>query len=450
MSPEVISTDIASSGDIPEGRCESVIVVGAGLVGAVQALLFARAGIRVTLVEKNRLRDARSDVNNQSDAISSRTVALSYRSWQLLTGAGLWPSIDCCSIQSVHVTQQGKFGSVKLNARKLDVEALGFVLSNVEFEAYLHDLVTHEERIQVIESATVVSVENDQRSAHVTIENSGEHRKLSACLVVAADGTHSTVRELLGIEITHRDYEQCAVLANVRVSRSYSNTAFERFTPDGPLALLPLSDGGDAVNSRLYSLIYTAPSNRSSQLTELSDRDFLSMVQKKFGGRLGRFEEVGKRFVAELALTDSMQQVKGRFVLAGNAVRTLHPVAGQGMNLALRDVFELVSNVVESECIDTALVAFVKQRERDQWWVTKQTDLLARLFTEKRWPLRLPVALLTGSGFILLDVLEPFKKAFAKMNMGHSVPLPNGLHANGPHANTQRDATDSAAGYLRR
>ena len=170
-------------------------------------------------------------------------------------------------------------------------------------------------------------------------------------------------------------------------------------------------------------MIYTAPSAQSAQLSEISDEDLLSIVQKKFGGRLGRFEQLGRRFVTELALTVSTQQVSGRVVLVGNAMRTLHPVAGQGMNLALRDVYALVASVVSSNNIDSALTHFQKQRKRDQWWVTNQTDVLARLFSEKPWPLRLPVSVLTGSGFLLLDIIAPLKKAFATTNMGRHVPL---------------------------
>ncbi len=441
--------DAADASDGLSVTEKSIIVVGAGLVGAVQALLFAKAGYSVTVVEKNTLRHETESGNQETQTISSRTVALSHRSWQLLSEAGLWPTIDCCAIQTVHVTEQGNFGSVKLDARKLDVEALGFVISNAGFESYLHRCLKSEANIHVIESASVVSVESDNQTARVVIEQAGICNTFSVSLVVAADGTHSTVRQMLGIETKQRDYEQCAVLANVRTSKSLANSAFERFTRDGPLALLPLasvsepsrvtgqiagqiagqvadqilSDPDQSNQGQLYSMIYTAPSAQAARLTEMPDQDFLGMVQRKFGGKLGRFENISKRYVADLALTVSMQQVKGRFVLIGNAARTLHPVAGQGMNLALRDVFELVSCVIDHENIDAALAGFEKQRKRDQWWVTSQTDLLARLFGDKPWPLRLPASVLTGCGFVLLDIVEPFKKSFAAANMGRHVPL---------------------------
>ena len=346
--------------EVPVG---SVIIVGAGLVGAVQALLFARAGFNVTVIEKKQLPEA----DHSPHSISSRTVALSYRSMQLLSDADLWPAIDCCPIQTVHVSEQGNFGSIKLEAHKLDVEALGYVVSNAQFESYLYGLLKSEARIEVIESAKLVSVQNNSESADVTIEQSGVAKKLSASLVVAADGTHSAVREMLGIDTRQHDYQQCALLANVCTSHGQKLCAYERFTRDGPLALLPLSAANDAGQGQMYSMIYTAGIAQSEQLKALSDEDFLGLLQKKFGGRSGRFEKIGKRYITPLSLTVSMQQISGRYVLIGNAARTLHPVAGQGMNLALRDVFELVSSVVNNENIDSALAHFVKKRNTDQW-----------------------------------------------------------------------------------
>ncbi len=419
---------------LPESE-KSVLVVGAGLIGAVQALLFAQAGYRVTVLEKHQLRQPQ--VNK--DAMSSRTVALSHRSWQLLCGAGLWPTINCGRIQSVHVTEQGRFGSVKLHASKLNVEALGYVMPNAAYEYFLHQKLKQEPNIEVIESVTLHGVESTEHSAQVSFTHADETTLRSASLVIAADGTQSAVREMLNVKTRHRDYQQCAVLANVATrgtrSRDFKNTAFERFTADGPLALLPLHNTDEAGQGDFYSMIYTAPATEATRLQEMPDREFLNLLQTRFGGRLGRFTNISQRYVAALALTESADQVKGRVVLMGNAMRTLHPVAGQGMNLALRDAFELVSSVVDgtssSENTHTdddqlghALQKFVHNRRRDQWLVTKQTDTLARMFIGKPGLLRLPRTLLTGSGLFLLDVIEPLKNTFANANMGRLAPLP--------------------------
>lgn len=423
--------------DTATGR--KIVVVGAGLVGAVQALLLARAGFQVTVIEQ------RSLLSSSITADNNRTVALSDRSCQLLTNAGLWPAIEYCPIRSVCVTEQGKFGSVKLDARKLNVEALGYVLSNTGFEIWLHDLLRGEQNITVVESAKVVSLASTAHQASLTVVQSVNHVdtdvSLTADLVIAADGTNSVIRSMLGIDTKMRDYEQCAVLANVCTANPHQNIAFERFTKDGPLALLPLcvESGGrerSEKNSHMYSMIFTASIDDKKKLEKISDHDFLCLLQKKFGGRLGRFEKISRRFIAPLKLVVSAKQVDQRFVLIGNAARTLHPVAGQGMNLALRDVFELASclgsagnimkssfNDPEAEDFDSALAEFVRLRHRDQSVITSQTDILARAFTQKP-PLRVPISLVSGLSFFVLDFLDPVKKTFATMNMGRHVPLP--------------------------
>lgn len=403
---------------------QKVVVVGAGLVGAVQALLLARAGFIVTVVEKRNLLSTSSFCEESP----SRTVALSHRSWQLLSSAGLWPDIKCCPIQTVHVTQQGKYGSVKMHARKFNVEALGYVLSTAAFELFLHEQIRREPNITVLESASVVSVSksdtDDGCEVRLTVEQAGVSTTLVSDLVIAADGTHSEIRSMLKIDTEERDYHQCAVLANVSTTAPHRHIAFERFTREGPLALLPLIDFSDNKKHSMYSMIFTAPIESMQSLQEVSDENFLQMLQQKFGGRLGRFEKIGKRFVTPLKLTVSKKQVDARFVLIGNAARTLHPVAGQGMNLALRDVFELVSQLSSGVETETALQEFVRCRHRDQSQVTMQTDVLARAFTVKSQALQVPVSLLSGSSFLLLDVIDPVKKKFALMSMGHHTPLP--------------------------
>lgn len=395
-----------------------IVVVGAGLVGAVQALLLSQAGFTVTLLERRSLHAPHA----QTSAISSRTVALSNRSWQLLTSAGLWPDIDHCPIKTVLVSEQGKFGSVKLHARKLDVQALGYVLSNDDFERYLHNLLRQEPSISVLESASVVACESTDQSVRLTVMHTGAELTIEAALVIAADGTESAMRRMMGIEVQEHDYQQCAVLATVSTTDQHKQIAFERFTRDGPLALLPLFDAENSHGNR-YSMILTAPAVEAEQLKLSTDAELLHLVQKKFGGKLGRFETVGSRFIAPLKLTVSKSQIDRRFILIGNAARTLHPVAGQGMNLALRDVFELVTCLTQCDGVDVSLREFVERRRHDQQLVTRQTDLLARVFARKPWPVRVPISVLTTASFLLMDFVDPVKKSFASMNMGHHVPL---------------------------
>ena len=398
-----------------------ILVVGAGLVGAVQALILARSGHQVTVIEQRSLATAGNSSSAAIDILNSRTIALSHRSWQLLSNADLWPEGIGCGIGTVHVSEQGKFGSIRITAEKLGVDALGYVVRNTEYERYLHKQLQAEPGIKIIESAKLESLRQADNKVTVALTDDA----IEADLLIASDGTGSVVRQMLDIGFDEYDYQQCAVLTNVVAHEKHQHRAYERFTRGGPLALLPLKGEG-ADNA--YSMIFTAPEQDLCDLHKMSDQEMLQVLQKKFGGKLGRFEKIGKRFIVPLKKTVSKRQVQNHCVLVGNAARTLHPVAGQGLNLALRDVFELQSCLRSLDNsgnnVDKALALFLECRRRDQTAITHQTDLLARLFTEKPWPLRLPVSLATRSSFLLLDFLEPVKNRYAAFNMGQHVPLP--------------------------
>ncbi len=395
-----------------------IIVVGAGLIGAIQALLLARAGNRVTVVER------RSLFSNASapDYLSGRTVALSHRTWQLLCGGNLWPSIDHCAIETIHVTEQGKFGSVTMNARDVSVDALGFVLSNVDFERYLHSLFKAEPGIELLEESRIQSINQSADKVSLGVVHKKREQEVVADLLIAADGTGSAVRGMLDIQVDERDYRQCAVIANVATTKPHRNKAYERFTSSGPLALLPLATSQN--NGHVFSMIFTAAGEDIEKLQGMTDLEFLAALQSKFGGKLGRFEKIGKKIIAPLKLTVSARQVESRCVLIGNASRTLHPVAGQGLNLAVRDVFELAARLERNSDVDLALKDFCENRRRDQALVTRQTDLLARAFTRKPWLLRMPLSVASSSSFLLLEFLNPLKRKFAQVSMGHHQPLP--------------------------
>jgi len=394
---------------------KKVVVVGAGLVGAVSALLLAQNGCDVTVIEQRTLRTN----DSTTDPLASRTVAMSARSRQLLEASHLWPDVSTCPIKTVHVSEQGKFGSVKIQAHKLKVDALGFVVANADFEQYLHECIRQSSAIEVIENAKLVSLDHDDDQVCVQVIKNEKQITIDADVLIAADGTHSKVRSLLNIAVKERDYNQCAVLANVATSLSHANTAYERFTGTGPLALLPMADKG-----MLYSMILTAAEQDIEKLTAMSDSQFLQLLQQKVGGRLGRFEMMGARQVVPLKLTISDQQSLGRCVLIGNAARTLHPVAGQGLNLALRDVFELASCLGRSCEFSEALENFSSARRFDQQLVTRQTDLLARAFTDKPFPLQLPASAARSVSMMLLDFVGPVKSSFASVNMGKHISLP--------------------------
>lgn len=382
-----------------------IVVAGAGIVGSVQALLLARAGFSVVLVE------ARQPAPEQT-GLNVRSVALSCRSYELLQSQGLWPAQSGCAIRSVQATERGRFGSVHLTSDDLDVDSLGYVLANAPLENFLISQVNAEPEIEFIRPAVVRVVSNS--SAGVVVEVGAQ--TINAGLLIAADGTNSGVRESIGVGIRQRDYEQHAIVANLLCQRHHQNIAHERFTDTGPLALLPLAD-------RQVAMVYTVNSDTVDQLMSKSDDDFLALVQRRFGGKLGRFQALGKRMYFPLHLLETEQQCAGSCVFIGNSARTLHPVAGQGLNLALRDVFALTAGVCSAANYQQATTEFVRLRQSDQRLVTGQTDLLARFFTKRQWPLQIPLSLFGMTAMLLLDNVPALRSKFGALSAGVGVPL---------------------------
>ena len=389
-----------------------IIVVGAGIVGNVQSLLLARAGYAVTLIDNG------SAALVQADGLNVRSVALSRRSSELLAEQQLWPENTGCLIKSVHVTERGKYGAVRLRSEDLDVPSLGVVIQNHLLERYLMAQVKNQPNIQLLQPASAEVVENSPDAVTVQVVSDAGSIEITAALLVAADGTHSKIRQSVGIKSTSTDYLQHAIVANLQCQRDHQNIAYERFTDGGPLALLPLA-------KRQMAMVLTADSAVADRWIEKTDADFLTLIQQRFGGRLGRFEAVGRRAMFPLALHESRSQMKDRVVLVGNSARTLHPVAGQGLNLALRDVFELGARL--SACVDIgeSLAEFVTQRTADQRLVVRQTDVLARVFRRQPWPLSVPLGLFRTSSMLLLDTVPPLRTRFGSASSGLNVPLSN-------------------------
>lgn len=394
-----------------QNDCVDIIIVGAGLVGTPLACVLAKQGWSVALLDEGNSVNKSPTSNN---GLAQRCTALSMGTKQWFDRNGLWQAIhsDACPIEHVFVSHKGYFGSTRLHAKELDADALGYVINN---ERLAETLLTTLDQTNVLclSDARVTAVTLDEQQ--ICVEHGNE--RLCARLLIAADGVSSFIRESVGIGTEQVNYEQAAVLGTLLLDTDHQCSAYERFTDTGPLALLPRP-------GKYMSFVDCMDSGQMSDIQALSDADYLQRLQTRFGHRLGRFKAVGERFVTPLLRIEATRQVAQRTLLLGNAMRLLHPVGGQGYNLAMRDVAQWQSLLEEgcpalhSKTLDPGqaqlLDRFVKLRATDQRRTVQLTDALARGF---RGSSAFP-AHIRALGLIGLDTVSPLRKRFARMAMG--------------------------------
>ena len=390
-----------------------VAVIGGGMVGASLVAALCDSGRRLLLVESVPFGAA------AQPSFDERTTALGNASRRIFEGLGVWPALApaAAAIRTIHVSEAGSFGSARLVAAEQGVDAFGYVVANRLIGAALWQRLAAARDLERCVPATVHDLEIGAQHVHFTVaRESGSRLAVAARLVVGADGAQSQVRAAAGIEAEVEDYGQVAVLANVAVDRPHEGQAFERFTATGPLALLPLHDGTLAV-------IWACRPERAQELLALEERAYLAHLQAQFGWRAGRFLRAGQRRSYPLKLTRAVTTLAPRAVLIGNAAQTLHPVAGQGFNLGLRDAAMLAEVIADSPGdAGTAerLRRFAAWRARDRRGVVRFTDGLVKLFADPRPP----VAVVRNVGLLLFDLAPPAKAALARVSAGFGGPTP--------------------------
>jgi len=392
-----------------------VLIIGGGLVGASLACALGQAGVRTCVVEASPLG------GDQQSGYDERSIALAQGSQRIFAGLGLWSALQpqVCPIHTIHVSDRGHYGFTRLRREQEGVAALGYVATARVLGKVLVEGLQRLDKVRVLAPAQLTAFHIDADTVQADIEYQGETLRCSAGLLVAADGAQSGVRRQLGIETTRRDYEQTAVIANVSTDKPHNNVAFERFTDSGPLALLPMTGARSA-------LVWTVRADQSEEVMALDDAAFLERLQQRFGYRLGRFTRVGSRNAFPLQLLQARESVRPRLALIGNAVHTLHPIAGQGFNLGLRDVAALVDVILDARRggQDTGSLAVLQRyadwRQADQRRVALFTDSMVRLFGQSLPP----VAWLRDAGMLALDACPPAKRWFGRMTMGRAGRLP--------------------------
>jgi 2-octaprenyl-6-methoxyphenol hydroxylase len=391
-----------------------VAIVGGGMVGATLGVALAPLNLRVALIEAIPHNAA------AQPSFDERTTALSNGSRRILETLGVWSALNTFAtpIAKIHVSDQGRFGFARIDAREQGLDAMGYVVPNRALGSILWTRLSNP-RIKVFCPAEVSRITANDESVKIEIAEAGATIAIDAKLIVAADGAHSVVRSAFGVAAQVRDYSQTAVITTVLPQRFHDNVAYERFTPEGPMALLPL-DGGRC------TLVLTLSKGAAQAAMAWSDQEFLAEVQRRFGFRLGRFLKVGRRVPYPLSLTQSDRTSAPRCVIIGNAAQGLHPVAGMGFNLGLRDVASLAELIAENARGDadpgkpSLLSDYDAWRRADRGGVIAFTDGLVRLFSN---PLS-SVRRLRNLGLLAFDLLPPAKSALSRLSSGGSGRIP--------------------------
>ena len=388
-----------------------IVIAGGGMVGASLALALAPLGLRVAMVEPvPRAEDAQPSFDDRSTALSRSTQRM-YEAMQL------WDDIAAAAtpVTHIHVSDKGRFGFSHIDAEEQQVEALGYVVINRVLGGVLQRTLDKTPGLDVLCPAQIIGTRLGPDNAIVTVEHTGgETEELTSRLLVAADGAKSSVREMVGISAKHVVYGQNAIVGNLLPEKSLANCAYERFTQNGPLALLPINDGR-------AGFVWTVPDNDSDRILALDDQSFLGELQEAFGNRLGTFAQVGRRAAYPLVLSKAMRLTATRAVLVGNAAHGLHPVAAQGFNLGLRDVAALCDCIADFDLDDPELLErYAAWRKSDQSKLVRFTDGLVKLFGHSGRPVRV----LRDIGMLGFDLVPGVRSLFAKHAMGLAGRLP--------------------------
>ncbi|HTV94472.1 MAG TPA: 2-octaprenyl-6-methoxyphenyl hydroxylase [Steroidobacteraceae bacterium] len=386
-----------------------VAIVGGGMVGASLAVALEGLRLRIALIEA-----VPHDAAAQP-SFDERTTALSNGSRRILETLGVWGLVGAAAtpIARIHVSDQGRFGFARIDAAEQGLKALGHVVPNRALGAALWARLAGRCDVRVFCPAVLSSIVPGEQRIEIKTAD-GMPATLRASLVVAADGIESRVRTAFGVAAEVRDYAQTAIITTVLPRKFHEHVAYERFTATGPLALLPLADGR-------CTLVLTLEPALAQRAMTWSDEQFLAQLQARFGFRLGRFLKVGRRSAYPLSLSRAERVSAGRCIIVGNAAQGLHPVAGMGFNLGLRDVASLAELLSEPHGgLDTLAARYDAWRAADRRALIAFTDGLVRLFATPWGPLKQ----LRDLGLLAFDLLPPAKAALSALSTGAAGRVP--------------------------
>jgi len=401
-----------------------IVIVGGGMVGISLALLLrAQRPWKILVVEAQELAVSDSPVSGAySSSFDARSTALSWSSRNIYQSIAVWPQLKrhLAAIAQIHVSDRGHAGLTRIDAADANVDALGYVVENQWLGSVLLNQLA-ETDIQLLGSAGVETIVPLAAGMRLRVQQSDQDlQTIDAKLVVIADGAGSSTSKKLGIQSQSSTYGQTGIIANISLEKPHGGVAYERFTDQGPMALLPLTDFKGRPRS---ALVWTQPSEMAESLMAADEQSFLEQLQTRFGYRLGRFKQLGERVAYPLALTTATEQVRRHLVVMGNAAHSLHPVAGQGFNLSLRDAATLANSLAQAgEAIGDLVVLqqYQQQQAADQRNTVLFSDSLPKLFGLSSSV----IALGRNSGLLAMDLIPSLRNSFARFGMGMATREP--------------------------
>ncbi len=395
-----------------------ITILGAGMAGAslVHLLAPARAaGLSIALIDRQPLSWDKDD-SDRPPSFDGRATALSWGTRQILEELDIWNSIApyVCSIDHIQVSDEGRFGQAQLHANEQNTEALGYIIENHRLGQGLLAGLNDSDKLHVMAPSRAETVRMTAEGAELKLDDG---RKLTTKLLIMADGGRSPLPRQLGIEQSRKDYGAQALVTQVKCEKPHDHWAYERFSSDGPIAFLPL-------NKDEYAVVWTLNNDEVDDVLALADDVLTERLQARIGYRVGKISAIGERLTYPLALVKSSEQVRRSLVLLGNAAHSLHPVAGQGFNLTLRDAAALAEHLnraaMQGQDVGSleVLEAYLQQQSADQRNTITASDLLPQIFGSK-----VPaVAFLRDAGLLTMAAAPVARRLFARhaMGLGHT------------------------------